>query len=94
MNFVYIDESGNTGLNLKDPQQPVFLLAALIVPESKWFLLEERFFDIAKRHFGDPLPYPFEVQAKDLKSGRGVFVSLNFAQQTSFRDEMLLLCQA
>jgi len=34
MNLVYIDESGNTGLNLKDPQQPVFLLAAMILPES------------------------------------------------------------
>jgi len=39
MNLVYIDESGSTGLNLKDSQQPVFLLAAMILPESKWFSL-------------------------------------------------------
>jgi len=91
MNFVYIDESGNTGLNLKDPQQPVFLLAALILPESKWFLLEKCFFDVAKEHFGYPLPAPFEVQAKELKSGRGVFASLDFAKQLSFRNEMLQL---
>jgi len=31
MNLIYIDESGNTGLNLKDSQQPVFLLATLIL---------------------------------------------------------------
>ena len=91
MTLVYIDESGNTGLNLKDTQQPVFLLAAMILPESKWFLLEELFLDIARKYFGHPLPSPFEIQAKDLKSGRGLFQKLTFKQQLSFRDEMLLL---
>lgn len=91
MNFIYIDESGNTGLNLKDSQQPVFLLAALILPESKWFLLEESFFNIAKRYLGADLSYPFEIHAVDLKSGRGLFKNLSFANQLSFRDEMLQL---
>ena len=91
MNLVYIDESGNTGLNLKDSQQPVFLLAAMIIPESKWFTLEKLFLDTARKYFGDPLPSPFEIQAKDLKSGRGVFESLSFTQQLSFRDKMLQL---
>jgi hypothetical protein len=91
MNLVYIDESGNTGLNLKDTQQPVFLLAAMILPESKWFPLEELFLNTARKYFGDPLPTPFEIQAKDLKSGRGIFENLTFTQQLSFRDKMLQL---
>jgi hypothetical protein len=91
MNFVYIDESGNTGLNLGDPQQPIFILAALIIPESKWFSLENSFFNTAGKYFGEPLPSLFEVQVKDLKSGRGVFKNLDFSQQLSFRDEMLQL---
>jgi len=91
MNFVYIDESGNTGLNLKDSQQPIFLLAALILPESKWFLLEKHFFDISRRYFGDILPDKFDIQAKDLKSRRGVFKQISFAEQLSFRDEILQL---
>lgn len=91
MNLVYIDESGNTGLNLKDSQQPVFLLAAMILPESKWFLLEKLFLNIVRKYFGDPLPSPFEIQAKDLKNRRGVFESLTFAQQLSFRDGILQL---
>jgi len=91
MNLVYIDESGNTGLNLKDPQQPVFLLAAMVLPESKWFSLEKLFLSIAKQFFGDPLPSPFEVQAKDLKNRRGVFEKLTFPQQLSFRDQALQL---
>ena len=91
MNLVYIDESGNTGLNLKDSQQPVFLLAAMILPESKWFSLEGYFLDIVKEYFGYPLPSPFEIQAKDLKNRRGVFEKLTFKQQLSFRDQMLQL---
>jgi len=91
MNLVYTDESGNTGLNLKDPQQPVFLLAAMILPESKWFSLEKLFFSIASDYFGYPLPSPFEIQAKDLKSRRGMFENLSFPQQLSFRDRMLQL---
>ena len=91
MNLVYIDESGNTGLNLKDPQQPVFILAAMILPESRWFSLEELFFNISSDYFGYPLPSPFEIQAKDLKNRRGVFKRLTFEEQLSFRDRMLKL---
>lgn len=89
MNLVYIDESGNTGLNLKDPQQPVFVLAALIIPETSWFPMEEKFYKIAQRFFGEKLPEPFEIQAKDLKNRRGVFAGLSFADQLHFRNAML-----
>lgn len=91
MNLVYIDESGNTGLNLKDPQQPIFLLAGMMLPESKWFLLEERFLGIVKRFWGDIQPYSFEIQAKDINSRRGPFKELSSAQRLEFRDQMLRL---
>jgi hypothetical protein len=91
MNLVYIDESGNTGLNLNDAQQPIFIMAGLIMPESKWFVLERSFLEIAEKYFGNPLPYRFEIQAKDLKSHRGVFKNLGLSEQLSFRDEVLHL---
>lgn len=91
MNLIYFDESGNTGLNLKDTQQPVFVLAAMVVPESKWYLLENSFFDVVRRYFGEPLPEPFEIHATKLKSGRGIFQHLSLQQQLSFRNEMLKL---
>ena len=91
MNLIYIDESGNTGLNLKDPQQPVFLLAAMVLPESRWFSLEKLFLSTASDYFGDPLPDAFEIQAKDLKNRRGIFEGLTLEEQLSFRDRMLQL---
>ncbi|MCK5226156.1 MAG: DUF3800 domain-containing protein [Planctomycetes bacterium] len=91
MNLVYIDESGNTGLNLKDSQQPVFILAGMILPESKWFLLEKKFLNIAIKYFGSPLPHNFEVHAMDIKNRRRAFKNMSFPEQLSFRDEMLQL---
>jgi hypothetical protein len=91
MNLVYIDESGNTGTNLRDAQQPVFLLAAMILPETKWFSLEQKFFEVAERYLGRKLSYPFEIHAADLKAGREIFKDIPLKQCLSFRDEMLQL---
>jgi len=91
MNLVYVDESGNTGLNLKDPQQPVFILAAMIVPEHVWFSLERDFFGMAREFFGTDFAYPFEIHATDLKSGRRFFKNLALERRLSFRNQMLQL---
>lgn len=91
MYLVYIDESGNTGMNLKDVQQPVFLLAALVLPESRWFQLEKEFFAIKEKYFGAEYAHEFEIHAKDLKNARGPFKALEFKEQLSFRDEILQL---
>lgn len=91
MNLVYVDESGNTGTNLRDSQQPVFLLAAMILPETKWFSLEQKFFGVAEKYLGRKLSYPFEIHAADLKSGRGIFKGIPLEKCLLFRDEMLQL---
>lgn len=41
MHLIYLDESGNSGNNLGDPQQPIFVLGALVVPEACWLALEK-----------------------------------------------------
>jgi len=41
MYLIYFDESGNTGNKLNDPQQPLFVLCALAVPEDKWLQVEQ-----------------------------------------------------
>ena len=66
MHLVYLDESGNTGTNLNDTEQPIFLLAALIVPEAVWQPLERDLEEAIGRHVptmadGD------EVHATDLR---------------------------
>lgn len=36
MLLAYIDEAGNTGTDLKDPDQPVHYVGALLIPEASW----------------------------------------------------------
>lgn len=89
MYLVYTDESGNTGKNLNDSQQPVFLLAALVLNEQQWFDIEKDFYTIKESYFGKDLAHEYEIHAKDLKNREGAFKQLSFEQQLEFRNKML-----
>lgn len=93
MYLVYIDESGNTGLNLKDSQQPIFVLAALLIEEKKWFELEQEFHAILLKHFNGTIPSKCELHAIQLKVGSGVFKHLALQQRITLRNDMLALVQ-
>lgn len=73
MYLVYVDETGNTGTDLTDSQQPVFLLAALIVPETCWQALESDLEDEIKARFPELDTAEAEIHAADVRSGRGHF---------------------
>jgi hypothetical protein len=91
MNLIYLDESGNTGLNFKDTQQPVFVLAAMIMHANKWFSMEKEFYGILRKYFGDELPEDIELHAIDLRIGRKSFKGLGQSQRLGIRDDMLEL---
>lgn len=91
MNLVYIDDTGNTGLNLKDSQQPIFVLAAIVVHSSKWFAMEKEFYDILKGYFGKELPEDFELKAVNLRSGANYFKGLSMENRLAIRDRMFEL---
>ncbi|MBN1787452.1 MAG: DUF3800 domain-containing protein [Sedimentisphaerales bacterium] len=91
MNLVYLDESGNTGLNFKDTQQPIFVLAAIIIRADKWFSMEKDFYGILRRHFGGKLPDSIELKAMDLRVGRKSFKDLGQKECLAIRDNMLEL---
>lgn len=41
MKLCYLDESGNTGSNLLDPQQPYFILSGIIVDSTQWRVIND-----------------------------------------------------
>lgn len=47
--FAYIDESGNSGKNLFDPAQPVFMTAALMTRRNFDLFHEKKFRELASR---------------------------------------------
>ena len=66
MYLIYLDESGNSGGNLADPGQPVFVLCALIVPEEKWQSLETALTAAVEKYWPQPQPDDFEIHASEL----------------------------
>jgi len=88
MHLVYIDESGNTGKNLSDPHQPIFLLCAMMVPESQWLAIETRLVDTLNRHFPDR-PDGFEVHANEIINPRKFFRQFSIQQRLDFLHQWL-----
>lgn len=89
MNLIYLDESGNSGNNLEDPQQRIFLLCAMILPEEKWCELEEKLSKILDQYFPPPRPPRFEIHSVDLHRGSGIFKGVPIAARAKFRDEWM-----
>lgn len=88
MYLTYLDESGNSGMNLVDARQPVFVLCGIVVPEQNWLGLERDLAAVLHRHYPNR-PASLEVHAADLRSGRGYFKGATVAQRIAFRDEWL-----
>lgn len=93
MHLVYFDESGQTGNNLNDAAQPVFVLAALVVPETTWLPIEKELGAIVEKYFPSPRPDRFEIHAKGLRNGEGHFRSFPVSHRLAFRDECLKVAQ-
>lgn len=91
MHLIYFDESGNSGNNLADPQQPVFVLGALIVHEGAWQAVEADLEAVLNQHLPSPRSSGFEVHAGDLRQGTGAFKGVAVATRLAIRDEWLRL---
>lgn len=89
MHLIYLDESGNSGNNLSDPAQPVFLLCAMIVPEEKWLRLEGELSRVVDKHFRPPRPVSFEIHGTELRSARGCCKGMSVSTRIAFRDEWM-----
>lgn len=93
MHLVYLDESGNTGTDLKDSQQPVFVLAGLIVPEDCWQELEADLEATLPTFLSKIPPDVIEVHGGDLRGGRGRFKGIPLDSRIALRDEWLKIAQ-
>ncbi|NQU41494.1 MAG: DUF3800 domain-containing protein [Lentisphaerae bacterium] len=90
MHLVYFDETGNTGNNLSDPQQPVFLLCAMLVHKDRWQDLEISLERVCRTRLGERAEEDgFEIHATAIRNGSGPFRGMAVADRIMFRDELL-----
>lgn len=90
MHLVYFDETGNTGNNLNDPQQPLFLLCAMLVHGEQWQKLETDLQSVCARHLGVKAEADgFEIHGTDIRNGSGPFRGVPVRNRIAFRDDVL-----
>lgn len=85
MHLIYLDESGNSGNNLTDPQQPIFVLGALLVPEQKWKRIENDLIQVIEGF----VPDNFEAHASEIRSGRGIYKGMSLEKRIGFRNALM-----
>lgn len=91
MHLIYIDESGNTGRNLTDPSQPIFVLGALVVPENSWQAIESDLESAIRSHGPRPGKRDYEIHGGDIRQGTGVFKGVSVADRLKLRDAWLTI---
>jgi hypothetical protein len=93
MHLCYIDEAGSTGKDLASAQQPVFVMAGLLVSDEKWKKTERESLRIIKSAFGGAPPRGFEMHAGDLlaPSGQGPFAGWKRQARNDLAVDLLSL---
>lgn len=86
-----MDESGDTGTNFTDNQQPIFVLGSLLIEERKWKGLEEDYNKIIANTFNGSIPSDFELHAIDLVNRKNSFKSLTIEEITNLRNNLFQL---
>lgn len=79
MLICYLDESGNTGLRLDDPDQPVHVIAAILVREDRVRIMVDRLDSLAA---SAPTATPLtEYRGQEIFSGTGPWTGLEPRQR-------------
>lgn len=89
MHLVYFDESGNSGNNLNDAEQRIFVLGALIVPETCWQAVEQDLEAELTTCFPEIAASGAEIHSGDLRGSRGCFKGVAVPQRIALRDAWL-----
>lgn len=79
MHFLYIDETGDTGQDLLNVQQPIFVMGGISVSDEKWNPTQQKFISIISNYFNGNVPIGFELHTHQLLSpnGEGPFAGHN-----------------
>jgi hypothetical protein len=71
-----MDEAGNTGEDLDDPNQPIHVMAGVIIHDVNWLAVESHYKDFCEKACKKYPPNPkFELHAGEIWQGEGVYRS-------------------
>jgi hypothetical protein len=71
MHFFYIDESGDTGQDLLNVDQPILVLGGVSVKDTGWTRTQSELTALIDEYFHGIVPANFELHAVELLSPEG-----------------------
>lgn len=90
MRFAYMDETGNTGRKLDEPDQPIHLILSLVIDEEKITAVHEHVREIGRKHCPALCTQPgFEFHGADLFAARGPFSRMTPERRIEIFDDVL-----
>jgi Protein of unknown function (DUF3800) len=73
MHFFYLDETGDTGSDLKNTEQPIFVLGGVTVSDKGWRKTTDAVQRVISDFFNRDVPVGFELHAHELVAHQGPF---------------------
>jgi hypothetical protein len=89
MHFFYVDETGCTGADLNNAEQPIFVIGGIDVTDEKWRETHGVIRDTLKNFYGGKLPENFELHAGELLNGEGFFADKERADRNALIHSLL-----
>ncbi len=91
MHFYYLDETGDTGTDLLNAQQPIFVMGGLCISDEKWNPTQQKFAKLIGKYFGGTVPANFELHSHELLSpnGDGPFAGHTRARRNNLALDIL-----
>jgi hypothetical protein len=73
MHFFYLDETGDTGADLENVEQPIFVLGGVTVSDKSWRITTDAVQNVISNFFNGAVPEDFELHAHELVRHQGPF---------------------
>lgn len=89
MHFFYLDETGCTGADLANQQQPIFVIGGISVKAQGWRETTDQCRKILDDFFGGAVPNGFELHATDLVNHQGAFAGFTQEQCNALAHSFL-----
>lgn len=93
MHFFYVDESGDTGKDLSNPDQPVMVLGGVSLRDEGWNRTRREFEQLLEGFFGHAPAADFELHAYELLTdgGAGPFERMDIKRRAGLAKQVLQL---
>lgn len=87
MKLFYLDDSGSSGLNLDDKEQPLFVLGGIVIDDSQWRKVEQEVQSLKDTYgIGE-----CEIHALEIANGKGAFKDWSYDKKQEFITKCLQL---